>query len=263
MTSAEPAPAPLAARAWRPLHAVTLDLWGTLIDSRDPIGKIERRRQMLLDAIRAAGHSCDVEQLRAGFRAARRTIDEVIVRERRDIGPEGRWVELMGHLGFPVESVPFEKVTSAYEELTVEYLPSLLEGVEGAVQTLAGRYQLGLICNTGYTGGTVLREVLRRRGVSRYFKVLTFSNEYGWLKPDPRIFHHTVEQLGVQPAHAVHVGDTESMDVVGARAAGLYSARYLPESENDGAATSEADLVFSDWSELVGLLDERQRGSAR
>ena len=53
---------------WRPLRAVTLDLWGTLIDSRDPIGKIERRREMLLTAINSAGYPCEVEQLRAaGF----------------------------------------------------------------------------------------------------------------------------------------------------------------------------------------------------
>ena len=54
------------AQPWRPLRAVTLDLWGTLIDSRDPIGKIERRREMLLTAIRAAGHP-----LRAGGASGR------------------------------------------------------------------------------------------------------------------------------------------------------------------------------------------------
>ena len=74
---------------WRPLRAVTLDLWGTLIDSRDPIGKIERRREMLLTAIRSAGHPIELEQLRAGFRAARRVIDDGIARDRRDVGPPG------------------------------------------------------------------------------------------------------------------------------------------------------------------------------
>ena len=32
--------------AWRPVRAITLDLWGTLIDLRDPVGKIERRREI-------------------------------------------------------------------------------------------------------------------------------------------------------------------------------------------------------------------------
>jgi putative hydrolase of the HAD superfamily len=237
---------------------VTLDLWGTLIDSRDPIGKIERRREMLLTAIRSAGHQIELEQLRGGFRAARRIIDDGIARDRRDVGPPGRWEELMRQLSIPPETVPFDLVTAAYEDLTLEYLPKLLDGVEVAVQQLASKYQIGLICNTGYTGGRVLRQVLARHGLIGYFGVLTFSNEHGWLKPDPRIFRHTLSELGVQPEHALHIGDTEDMDITGAKAAGMYSARYLPEGDNDGALSTQADLHFFDWSELDGLLDARQ-----
>jgi len=257
MTSASHA----SQKPWRPIRAVTLDLWGTLIDLRDPVGKIERRREMLLTAIRAAGHTCDIEQLRAGFRAARRVIDEGIEQDRRDVGPPGRWDELMRQLGFPAGSVPFESVTAAYEDLTLEYLPNLLDGVEAAIQQLAGRYRIGLICNTGYTGGRVLRQVLARHGLIGYFETLTFSNEYGWLKPDPRIFHHTLSQLDSSPENAVHVGDVEDLDVAGARAAGMYSARYLPEGDNDGAISSAADLLFFDWSEFNELIDARQRGT--
>ena len=254
MTSASSGPD----ATWRPLRAVTLDLWGTLIDSRDPIGKIERRREMLLTAINNAGHPLEVEQLRAGFRAARRVIDEGISRDRRDIGPPGRWEELMRQLNIPLESVPFTAVTAAYEELTLEYLPQLIDGVEEAIERLASKYRIGLICNTGYTGGRVLRQVLARHGLIGYFGVLTFSNEHGWLKPDPKIFHHTLAELGVPPEQALHIGDTEDMDITGARAAGLYSARYLPEGDNDGAITSQADLLFFDWSELDSLLEARQ-----
>lgn len=243
---------------WRPLLAVTLDLWGTLIDSRDPIGKIERRREMLLSAINAAGYPCELEQLRAGFRAARHVIDEGIARDRRDVGPPGRWQELMRQLSIPHEAVPFTAVTAAYEELTLEYLPNLLDGVAAAVESLASKYRIGLICNTGYTGGRVLRQVLARHGLIGYFGALTFSNEHGWLKPDPRIFHYTLTELGVSPENALHIGDTEDMDIVGAKAASLYSARYLPGGDNDGAIISQADLLFFDWSELDGLLEARQ-----
>ena len=247
-----------ASGPWAPLRAVTLDLWGTILDPRDPAGKIDRRREMLIAAICAAGHECSLDQLRAGFRAAQRVIDEAITRDRRDIGPPGRWEELMRQLGFPPESVPFEKVVQAYEELTLEFLPPLLDGVAVAIERLAGRYPLGLICNTGYTGGRVLRQVLDRHGLARYFRVLTFSNEFGWLKPDPRIFHHTLDQLGAPPNRALHVGDMEELDVDGARAAGMYSARYLPEGDNDGAITSDADLLFFDWAEFYDLVEARQ-----
>jgi putative hydrolase of the HAD superfamily len=246
---------------WRPLRAVTLDLWGTLIDSRDPIGKIERRREMLLTAIRTAGFPLELEQLRGGFRAARRIIDEGIALDNRDVGPPGRWQELMRQLGIPPESVPFELVTAAYEDLTLEFLPNLLDGVAETVERLAGKYKIALICNTGYTGGRVLRQVLAQHGLVKYFETLTFSNEHGWLKPDPKIFHFTLSELGVPPEHALHIGDTESMDIAGARASGMYSARYLPEGDNDGATSSHADLLFFDWYELEGLIEARQQGT--
>jgi len=243
---------------WAPLRAVTLDLWGTILYLRDPEGKIERRREMLLAAICSAGHACSLDQLRAGFRAAARITEAAIARDFRDVGPPGRWEGLMRELGFPPESVPFSAVEAAYEDLTLEFLPPLLDGVADAIDRLAGRYRLGLICNTGYTGGRVLRQVLERHGLARHFRVLTFSNEFGYLKPDPRIFHHTLDQLGTRPAESLHVGDIEELDVKGARAAGLYAARYLPNGDDDGAITSEADLLFSDWADFSDLIDARQ-----
>jgi FMN phosphatase YigB (HAD superfamily) len=243
---------------WAPLRAVTLDLWGTILNLHDPVGKIERRREMLLAAICEAGHECSLEQLRAGFRAARQENDAVVAGGNRDVGPPGRWEQLMRQLGFPLESVPFSAVEAAYEDLTLEFLPDLIPGVAEAIQKLSVSYRLGLICNTGFTGGRVLRQVLDHHGLLGHFRVLTFSNEFGLLKPDPRIFHHTLERLGAMPAESLHVGDIEELDIEGARAAGLRAARYLPEGARDDAIDSSADLVFSDWSKFGDLIEARQ-----
>ena len=47
-------------------------------------------------------------------------------------------------------------------------------------------------------------------------------------KPDPRIFHLALERAGVAAAEAVYVGDLYSVDVVGARAAGLSAILMDP-----------------------------------
>jgi len=47
------------------------------------------------------------------------------------------------------------------------------------------------------------------------------SSVVGVSKPDPAIFELALDALGVDPAHAIHVGDTPAADVVGARAAGV------------------------------------------
>jgi putative hydrolase of the HAD superfamily len=47
------------------------------------------------------------------------------------------------------------------------------------------------------------------------------STVVGVSKPDPAIFELALDALGVEPAHAIHVGDTPGADVAGARAAGV------------------------------------------
>jgi putative hydrolase of the HAD superfamily len=47
------------------------------------------------------------------------------------------------------------------------------------------------------------------------------SGSAGSSKPDPRIFRVALDALGVDPGRALHVGDTEATDGVGARAAGI------------------------------------------
>jgi len=47
-------------------------------------------------------------------------------------------------------------------------------------------------------------------------------------KPDPRIFRLALAQAGVPPSAAVYVGDLYSVDVVGARRAGLDAVLLDP-----------------------------------
>lgn len=234
------------------LTAITLDLWGTILHPKDAEEKIERRRAMLLEALLEAGCEVDVAALRKAYRAASQIIVANIGKERTDLGPAGRWAVLTQQLGLPPDLVPYSRVAAAYEDLTLEFLPPLMPGAAAAIDRLHRRYRLGLICNTGYTGGKVLREVLKQHRLHDYFGALVFSNEFGWLKPDRRIFHHALERIGARAAAAAHVGDLEELDVDGARAAGLLAVRYLP----DGPISTQADLVFHHWDEFEDRLDE-------
>ena len=143
----------------------------------------------------------------------------------------------MRQLSIPPETVPFELVTAAYEDLTLEFLPKLLDGVEAAVQQLASKYQIALICNTGYTGGRVLRQVLARARPDRLLRRADLLERARLAEAGPEDLPPHPGRAGVPPEHALHIGDTEDMDIAGAKAAGMYSARYLPEGDNDGAIT--------------------------
>jgi putative hydrolase of the HAD superfamily len=61
----------------------------------------------------------------------------------------------------------------------------------------------------------------KRFGLAPYFDVIIDSHVVGVAKPDPRIFQIALERLGVAPDEVRFAGDIYSIDVEGARAAGI------------------------------------------
>jgi putative hydrolase of the HAD superfamily len=64
----------------------------------------------------------------------------------------------------------------------------------------------------------------KRFGLHHFFDVIIDSHVVGVAKPDPRIFQIALERLGVAPEDARFAGDIYSVDIIGARAAGIEAA---------------------------------------
>jgi putative hydrolase of the HAD superfamily len=69
--------------------------------------------------------------------------------------------------------------------------------------------------------GEPQRAKLAAIGLTGRFPVFVTSADVGMRKPDPEIFHHACDLLGVPPEHAAHVGDRLDLDAQGAAGAGL------------------------------------------
>jgi putative hydrolase of the HAD superfamily len=78
-------------------------------------------------------------------------------------------------------------------------------------------YKLAIVSNAE---GQVEADA-KRFGLAPYFDVIVDSHIVGVAKPDPRIFQITLERLGVAADEARFAGDIYSIDVEGARAAGI------------------------------------------
>jgi putative hydrolase of the HAD superfamily len=81
-----------------------------------------------------------------------------------------------------------------------------------------------------------LKMKMDRLGLAPLVDVLFDSFEEGVEKPDPRFFQIALDRSGADRATTLHVGDLYSIDVVGARAAGLRAvlfdtARLYPEAD--------------------------------
>lgn len=71
-------------------------------------------------------------------------------------------------------------------------------------------------------GDSVLESIERQFAWIHGFDVLVWSYKLGMAKPDPEIYQHTLERLGVEPEEALFLDDKE-INVEGARALGMQS----------------------------------------
>lgn len=85
-------------------------------------------------------------------------------------------------------------------------------------------YKLAIVSNAE---GQVEADA-KRFGLAPYFDVIIDSHIVGVAKPDPRIFQIALERLGMGPDEVKFTGDIYSIDVEGARAAGI-EARLIDQ----------------------------------
>jgi putative hydrolase of the HAD superfamily len=97
---------------------------------------------------------------------------------------------------------------------------------------------------------------LEQHGYDRHFDLFVASGELGYGKPDPRIFVHVCDKLGVAPEDAWHVGDNLATDVGGAKAAGLTAIWLNREGLVRLPGAPEPDTEIHGLLELIALLDE-------
>ena len=95
-----------------------------------------------------------------------------------------------------------------------------------------------------------LHRTLRMFGLTEYFEHVVASLEEGVEKPDPRLFKIALDRLGVEPEHALHVGDNPLDDWQGATDAGMRAFVI----DRNSPAPSEARITsLAQLPEAVGL----------
>ena len=135
----------------------------------------------------------------------------------------------------------------AVGDLWSRIIPGSVDGLRALVDT---GVHVGIISNADGTVGQRLaaQEVLQvGPGIGVEVECLIDSGAVGVSKPDPKIFRLALDAIDVDAADAWYVGDMPGIDVVGARAAGLWPIVMDTYGYNDGAdfarVTSLADVA--------------------
>lgn len=235
------------------IEAVTFDFWNTI--ARVPTGAMTEARQR---GISAALRSSEIEVEADLMLDALRQVGldwERAWAQGRHLPPHEAAADLVRHLG--VEGAAREMVAEAFLGAGREVELELAPGIGPALEALTEReVQLGIVCDVGFSGGELLRELLEAEGLLRHFSGWAFSDEVGHYKPAPEIFEAALAALGAEPGAAMHVGDLRRTDVAGAAAHGMRTVRYRgmnDEGEDDSGP--EAEFVLDSHAELVDLVE--------
>jgi putative hydrolase of the HAD superfamily len=179
------------------------------------------------EVLAEVGYSLQAEHMPSLLEAARREAmlpdhlepgpDYAVSAERARARRERLVAAILRRVG--VREADFERCRAAIWESFVgprffglyPEVPSVL-----AHLTAAG-YRLGIISNWEPR----LELLCRSHGLADYFDFVLASEAVGYAKPGPRIFRRALELAGVEPARAVHVGDSYEDDVLGANRLGI------------------------------------------
>jgi putative hydrolase of the HAD superfamily len=236
-----------------PPRVVSFDCWSTLLAEEDWPWAYALRVRALADAAREAGQSVSDETAATAFDTAWRRHMELWQQGVASGAAEvARWG--LEALGLADVHPAREHLVRRFEEASHT---SHVVAIAGARPLLAGLREAGiscvLVCDTGLTPGRVVRRLLDRVGLLEYLRVLAFSDEVGFPKPDARSFRAAIDPLGIAPEEAVHVGDLRRTDVAGARAIGMRTVR-IRARHDDLSELPDADHVVGSHAELAALL---------
>lgn len=118
------------------------------------------------------------------------------------------------------------------------------------------RFRLAVISNWDDR----LRPLLCRLELDDFFDCIQVSAELGVHKPAPEIFLRTTAALGVTPGEALHVGDSEDEDALGAAAAGL-TAVLISRSTSVDRKTGREFCEIASLAEVVDLVKGSGKGA--
>ena len=194
------------------LQAVIFD-WGGVVEGRP-------ERQDILTLERQLGLEPDMLREILGGQPWRKLAEGAITGEEylARIAPQ---------LGLPDGETVLAILKGLYANM------SLHSEVIQAVRALRDRYRIALLSNAFINQREVILDY-HDFDVKKEFDVYVNSAEVGMAKPDPEIYHLTLERLGVAPEQAVFLDDT-LRNIDAARELGIYALQFVDAEMSLGA----------------------------
>ena len=124
----------------------------------------------------------------------------------------------------------------------------LFPQVQETLDQLRGRYRMAVVSDA--QSAYAVPE-LRAVGILNYFNPIIVSGDYGYRKPDPRLFQKALAALEIQPEQALYLGNDLYHDIQGAQQVGMKAILVSYNGANISSETVTPDYVIYSFSELI------------
>lgn len=242
------------------IRAVIFDLGGTLEDTDYDDALRDAAALGLHRLLIELGLDSRLSPAELGARVAAGMDAYTRWREQTEIElpPERVWGEYI----FPDCDLPAGRLADAAEELiffyeTHFYRRRVRPEAAAVLQELTDSgYRLAVISNI--ISRSLVPIKLAEYGIAHFFDPILTSSNFGWRKPNERIFLECARLLGLSAAACAYVGDTISRDVSGARRAGYGLAiqikSFLTDKADRPTDIVRPDAVIRDLREVAGVV---------
>ncbi len=144
-------------------------------------------------------------------------------------------------------------VTQLYRSLCREHL-RLYSDTFWTLNEFRKRYRLGIISDAQRL---FCKPELRTLRLENFFEVIVISSDFGFRKPDPRLFNIAMDLFDVKPSEAAYIGNSYQTDVIGAKAARLAVAGLIRQTESEKKTYTneyQPDFVAADLKEAFNII---------
>jgi putative hydrolase of the HAD superfamily len=163
---------------------------------------------------------------------------EVMLRDAHGYRP---YEDLLAELG--VED-PEEFIEREHEVWRRQY--RVLSLAAELLESLRDRgLRTGLVANSWPDPGRILRADAEALGLEPYLDAMVFSSDVGFRKPAPEIFLRACEEIAVDPAAVLFVGDDLENDVQAAERVGMTTVQALWFRADDDQAIEPDFRAFT------------------
>jgi putative hydrolase of the HAD superfamily len=136
----------------------------------------------------------------------------------------------------------------------------LYPGVLGTLQQLHSRYALAIVSDA-QTAYAVPE--LTTVGVAAFFDPIIVSGDFGYRKPDVRLFEAALSGLHLEPSEVLYVGNDLYRDVHGPRKLGIRTVLFQSGETMQDKGHAMPDYIIYNFPELLNAVRYFEDGDRR